>query len=61
MDVMVLARDLEESFAAIGPVSTTEAAEQIRQQVEERGWAYLGTAPVVAAAEFRHQSEEAET
>ena len=37
MDVIVLVRDSEESFAAIGPVATPEAAEQIRQQVEERG------------------------
>ncbi len=57
---MVLARDAEDSFAAIGPVGTAEAAEQIRAQIEERGWSYLGTAPVIAAAEFRQQSEEAE-
>ncbi len=60
MDVMVLARDAEQSFAAIGPVATDEAAVQIRKQVEDRGWAYLGTAPVIAAAEFRQQSEEAD-
>jgi hypothetical protein len=59
MDLMVLARDGEDSFAAIGPVSAPEAAEQIRRQVEDRGWTYLGTAPVIAAAEFRQPSEEA--
>ncbi|MEP7022315.1 MAG: hypothetical protein ABJB47_00560 [Actinomycetota bacterium] len=57
----MLARDADESFAAIGPVTTSEAAEQIRKQIEDRGWAYLGTAPVIAAAEFRQQSAEAET
>ncbi len=59
MDTMVLARDAEQSFAAIGPVSTPEAVDQIRKQVLDRGWEYLGTAPVIAAAEFRQQSEEA--
>jgi hypothetical protein len=58
-DVMVLARDAEETFAAIGPVSDPEAIKQIREQVEGRGWAYLGTAPVVTATEFRQQTEEA--
>ena len=61
MDVMVLARDAEQAFAAIGPVGTQEAAEQIREQLRQRGWEYLGTAPVIAAAEFRQQSDEAET
>jgi hypothetical protein len=61
MDMMVLARDAEESFAAIGPVATEEAAEQIRIQLQDRGWEYLGTAPVIAAAEFRQQSQEAQT
>jgi hypothetical protein len=60
MELMVLARDAEQSFAAIGPVSEPEAAEQIRKQLEDRGWSYLGTAPVIAAAEFRQQSEEAQ-
>jgi hypothetical protein len=59
MDVMVPARDADESFAAIGPVSEPEAAEHIRRQLKERGWSYLGTAPVIAAAEFRQQSQEA--
>ena len=59
-DTMVLARDAEQSFAAIGPVGTPEAVAQIRKQLLDRGWEYLGTAPVVAAAEFRQQSEEAE-
>ena len=58
---MVLAQDTEESFAAIGPVAEEEAAEQIRQQITDRGWRYLGTAPVIAAAEFRQQSQEAAT
>ena len=60
MDTVVLARDAEGSYAAIGPVSRPEAAEQIRKQVEDRGWAYLGSAPLIAAAEFRQPSEEAE-
>jgi hypothetical protein len=60
MDTMVLARDAEGSYAAIGPVFAPEAAEQIRRQIEDRGWSYLGTAPLIAAAEFRQPSEEAE-
>lgn len=60
MEVMVLARDADGSFAAIGPVSAPEAVGQIREQIAKRGWAYLGTAPVIAAAEFRQQSAEAE-
>jgi hypothetical protein len=60
MDVMVLARDAEQSFAAIGPLSSDEAAEQVRKQLADRGWTYVGTAPVIAAAEFRQPSEEAE-
>ena len=59
MDLMVLARDADDAFAAIGPVSAPEAAEQIRRQVLDRGWTYLGTAPVIADAEFRQPSEEA--
>lgn len=59
MDVMVLARDNEDAFAAIGPVSEAESAERIRAQIDDRGWTYLGTAPVIAAAEFRLPEEEA--
>lgn len=59
MDVMVLAQDAEQSFAAIGPVTDDEAAERIRKQVVDRGWTYVGTAPVIAAGEFRQPSEEA--
>lgn len=60
MDVMVMLRTADGVLTAIGPVSTTEAAEQIRDEAQERGWSYEGTAPVVAAAEFRQQSQEAE-
>jgi hypothetical protein len=60
MDVMVLARDEGDSLAAIGPVGTADAVEQIRAQLTGRGWSYLGTAPIIAAAEFRQQSGEAE-
>jgi hypothetical protein len=60
MDVMVLMRTAEGTLTAVGPVSTTEAQEQIREQAKERGWTYVETAPVVAAAEFRQQSQEAE-
>jgi hypothetical protein len=59
MEHVVLALDAEESFAAIGPISAPEAAEQIRKQLADRGWSYLGVAPLIAAAEFRQQSEEA--
>lgn len=61
MDVVVLARSADDAVTAIGPVSTGVAAEQIREQAEQRGWAYLGTAVSITAAEFRQPSQEAET
>jgi hypothetical protein len=60
MDVMIIARNSEGSFVAIGPVETDEAEEQIKEQVEDRNWAVEGTAVVIAAAEFRSPSEEAQ-
>jgi hypothetical protein len=60
MDVMIIARNNEGSLVAISPVETDEAEEQIKDQVEDRSWAVEGTAVVIAAAEFRSPSEEAE-
>jgi hypothetical protein len=61
VDLVVLARSPEDAVTAIGPVSTDAAADQIREQAEQRGWAYLGTAVAITAAEFRQPSQEAET
>lgn len=60
MSVMIIARNSEGSFVAIGPVETDEAEEQVREQVEDRSWAVEGTAQVIAAAEFRSPSAEAD-